>query len=234
MGTKWKLRPRCEGWRWVWWHRDGKQRVFACSAQRVRSLKNSKLQWRTRLLSGCSSNSAISRPRASELEPRPPTKRNKKVARWVGNPPSRTLLSSRPWKSSAPAVGAATKQKMIRPVLCSLAIAAISVAAASCAQPERRLATAKASPAGSAFDEIGRVTLHPGPPCTPQIMFDFRPTRSSRSIWLAAHMKETNLLTDAAHHRRSVHVSGVWRHGKEKMCDYVHVTRIEVVSRRSF
>jgi len=65
-------------------------------------------------------------------------------------------------------------------------------------------------------------------------MFDFRPTRSSRSVWLAAHMKETNVLTDAAHHRRRVHVSGVWQHGKEKTCNYVHVTKVDVVSIRFF
>jgi hypothetical protein len=106
--------------------------------------------------------------------------------------------------------------------------------AASCAQPERRPPIVKASPVGSAFDEMGRVALHPGQPCTPQIMFDFRSTGSSRLVWLAAPMKATNLLTDAARHRRRVHVSGVWRRGKEQTCNYVHVTKVEVASSRFF
>ena len=122
----------------------------------------------------------------------------------------------------------------MKPVLCSLTIVAISIAGASCAQPERRLPAVKPSPVGSAFHEVGKVTLHPGQPCTPQIMFDFRATNPNRLVWLAAPMKETNRLTDAARHRRRVRVSGVWRHGKDKTCNYIHVTKVEVVKSRLF
>lgn len=76
------------------------------------------------------------------------------------------------------------------------------------------------------FAATGKVTMHPGMPCTSQIMFDFRPARARESIWLAAPAKESKILTDAAKHRRTVQISGIWEHGKQKACRYVHITRV--------
>jgi hypothetical protein len=87
---------------------------------------------------------------------------------------------------------------------------------------------APAPPPSSNFAATGKVSLHPGMPCTSQIMFDFRPARARESIYLAAHAKESKILTDAAKHRRTVQISGVWEHGKEKACRYVHITRVVV------
>jgi hypothetical protein len=88
-------------------------------------------------------------------------------------------------------------------------------------------AVAKAAPPGSGFDGVGKVTMHAGQPCTPQIMFDFHGAHSSRSVWLAARMNETKLLTGAARVARRVHVWGVWKRGKDKNCNYVDVTKVE-------
>ena len=59
-------------------------------------------------------------------------------------------------------------------------------------------------------------------------MFDFHALNSRSSVWLAARMDETKLLTDAARHRKRVHVSGIWKRGKDKNCDYVTVTKVTV------
>jgi hypothetical protein len=42
-----------------------------------------------------------------------------------------------------------------------------------CAQVKKPAAQVRAVPAGLRFDQVGRVTLFAGEPCTPQIMFDF-------------------------------------------------------------
>jgi hypothetical protein len=115
-----------------------------------------------------------------------------------------------------------------------MAIVAMAIGAASCAQPQKPLAMAKASPVGSRFDEIGKVTMHTGQPCTSQIMFDFQSPHSSRRVWLAARMRETKVLTEAAKRRRRVHVWGNWQRGKEKGCSYIHVSKVEVMSSRFF
>jgi hypothetical protein len=83
-------------------------------------------------------------------------------------------------------------------------------------------------PLGPSFAATGKVTMHPGMPCTSQIMFDFRPAHARESICLAAPAKESKILTDAAKRRRTVQISGVWQHGKEKTCRYVHITRVVV------
>ncbi|PYJ58011.1 MAG: hypothetical protein DME82_00885 [Verrucomicrobia bacterium] len=97
---------------------------------------------------------------------------------------------------------------------------------AGCAQIKKPTPQARAAPAGLRFDQIGRVTLFAGEPCTPQIMFDFHGTRST--AWLAAPRSETDILTDAAKKNRRIHVLGKWRHGGQSNCSYVEVTSAEL------
>ena len=87
---------------------------------------------------------------------------------------------------------------------------------------------AKTRPAGTRFDETGKVTLHRGQPCTSQIMYDFRPADSKAVIWLAAGFHESRSLTDAAKHHRTVHIAGLWKRGQEKGCSYVDVKNVTV------
>jgi hypothetical protein len=96
-----------------------------------------------------------------------------------------------------------------------------------------RLQAAPAPPSlvpakGSHFESVGRIRLHAGQPCTPQIMFDFR---GKSVLWLAAPKRETAVLTDAARHNRKVRVSGVWRRGAHPGCAFVEVTRVVVEQR---
>ena len=97
---------------------------------------------------------------------------------------------------------------------------------AGCAQIKKPAAQVRAVPAGVRFDQVGSVSLYAGEPCTPQIMFDFRGTRST--AWLAAPRNETDILTDAAKKNRRVHVLGKWRRGGQSNCSYVEVTSAEV------
>ena len=97
---------------------------------------------------------------------------------------------------------------------------------AGCAQVKKPAAQAKAAAVGSRFDQVGRVTLYVGEPCTTQIMFDFHGAGST--VWLAAPMWETKILTDAANKNRRVHISGKWRRGGESNCSYVEVTSAEL------
>jgi hypothetical protein len=97
---------------------------------------------------------------------------------------------------------------------------------AGCAQIKKPAAQVKATAFGSRFDQVGRVSLYAGEPCTPQIMFDFHATQSTVS--LAAPMRETKILTDAANKNQRVHISGRWRRGGESNCSYVHVTSAEL------
>jgi len=97
---------------------------------------------------------------------------------------------------------------------------------AGCAQIKKPTPQARAAPAGLRFDQVGRVSLYAGEPCTPQIMFDFRGTRST--AWLAAPRNETDILTDAAKKNRRVHVLGKWRRGGQSNCSYVEVMAAEV------
>jgi hypothetical protein len=71
---------------------------------------------------------------------------------------------------------------------------------AGCAQVKKPPVQARAAAVGSRFDQVGRVTLFAGEPCTPQIMFDFRGAGST--AWLAAPRNETDILTDAAKKNR--------------------------------
>lgn len=97
---------------------------------------------------------------------------------------------------------------------------------AGCAQIKQPAPQARAVPTGLHFDQIGRVSLYSGEPCTSQIMFDFHGGGSTVS--LAAPRYETDILTEAANKNRRVHVSGKWRHGGQSNCSYVQVTNAEL------
>jgi len=100
------------------------------------------------------------------------------------------------------------------------------VGIAGCAQIKKPAAQARAMPTGLRFDQVGSVTLFPGEPCTPQIMFNFR--SAGATVWLGAPKQETKILTEAAKNHRRVHVSGKWRRGGLSNCSYVEVTSAEI------
>ena len=116
----------------------------------------------------------------------------------------------------------------MRSTLVSFATVMLTTGFASCAQPGKATAATRSSPVGTNFDASGRVSLHLGQPCTSQIMFDFRGARSTSIVWLAAPKRESTILTDAARHRRHVHVTGVWQRGRARGCGYVNVARVEL------
>jgi hypothetical protein len=97
---------------------------------------------------------------------------------------------------------------------------------AGCAQTKKPAAQTRAAPAGVRFDKVGSVTLYPGEPCTPQIMFSFRSAGST--VLLGAPKYQTKTLTEAATNNRPVHVSGKWRRAGQSNCSYVEVTSAEV------
>jgi hypothetical protein len=97
---------------------------------------------------------------------------------------------------------------------------------AGCAQIKKPAVQARAVPTGLRFDQVGSVTLFPGEPCTPQIMFNFRSAGST--VWLGARKNETKTLTEAAKNNRQVHISGKWRRGGLSNCSYVEVTSAEL------
>ena len=66
------------------------------------------------------------------------------------------------------------------------AIALVAGGLASCSQPEKIAAPTKAPMVGLHVSTVGKVTLHPGQPCAPQIMFDFR--ISGREAQLPTYM----------------------------------------------
>lgn len=104
--------------------------------------------------------------------------------------------------------------------------AAVLAGMAGCAQIKKPPVQARAVPTGLRFDQIGSVTLFPGEPCTPQIMFNFRTAGST--VWLGAPKHETKILTEAAKNHGRVHISGKWRRGAQSNCSYVEVTSAEV------
>src|SRR5436189_6276210 len=97
---------------------------------------------------------------------------------------------------------------------------------AGCGEIKKPVAQMRAMPMGLHFDQVGRVTLYAGEPCTPQIMFDFHGAGST--VWLAAPMWETKILTDAANKNQRVHISGKWRRGVKSKCSYGEVTTAEL------
>ena len=115
----------------------------------------------------------------------------------------------------------------MRKLSLTLLIAGATLAGmAGCAQVKKPPAQARAVPTGLRFDQVGSVTLFPGEPCTPQIMFNFRSAGST--VWLGAPKHETRILTEAAKNNRRVHVSGKWHHGAQSNCSYVEVATAEV------
>ena len=106
-----------------------------------------------------------------------------------------------------------------------LVVAGLLAGMVGCAQIKKPPAQVKAAAVGSSFDHVGWVSLYVGEPCAPQIMFNFRGSRSTVS--LAAPRRETAILTDAAKKNRRVHVLGRWRRGGQSNCSYVEVTRAE-------
>jgi hypothetical protein len=118
----------------------------------------------------------------------------------------------------------------MKPVLRLFTIPVVAVLLASCAQSERTATSARASRMGSRFSSVGKVTMHPGQPCTSQIMFDFRTTGVSSTVALAAPMHETKLLTEAANRNRRVQVWGTWQRGQDPTCNYIKVTKVQPAS----
>src|SRR5262245_13837785 len=110
----------------------------------------------------------------------------------------------------------------LAPLIAGGALAAL----AGCAQIKKPPVQATAVPTGLRFDQVGSVTLFPGEPCTPQIMFNFRSAGST--AWLGAPKQQTRILTEATKNNRRVHVSGKWHHGAQSNCSYVEVTSAEV------
>ena len=108
-----------------------------------------------------------------------------------------------------------------------MAMTATAIGLVSCAEPVKRAAVFAPARAGAPFEQAGKVELHEGQPCTSQIMFDFR-GRGADTVWLAASMRETKVLTQAARTNHRVHVYGTWRRGKEPGCSYVSVTRVRL------
>ena len=108
---------------------------------------------------------------------------------------------------------------------CVIGIAAVA-GIAGCAQIKKPAPQARAVPTGLRFDQVGSVTLFPGEPCTPQIMFNFRSGGST--VWLGAPKQETKILTEAAKNNRRVHISGKWRRGGLSNCSYVEVTSVDL------
>jgi len=112
--------------------------------------------------------------------------------------------------------------------LLSLFIAVATLAGiAGCAQIKKPAAQARAMPTGLRFEQVGRVSFYAGEPCASQIMFDFHGAGST--VWLAAPMHETKILTDATKKNRRVHILGKWRRGGQPNCSYVEVTNVELM-----
>gem|GEM_PF-1066395 len=111
-------------------------------------------------------------------------------------------------------------------LLISFMAAAALAGVAGCAQIKKPAAQMRAVPTGVRFDQVGSVSLYPGEPCTPQIMFNFRSTGSTVSLGAPKH--ETKMLTEAAKNNRRVHISGKWRRGGQSNCSYVEVTSAEI------
>jgi hypothetical protein len=114
------------------------------------------------------------------------------------------------------------KSNLLNLLIAGTALAGI----AGCAQIKKPAVRARAVPTGLRFDQVGSVTLFPGEPCTPQIMFNFRSAGST--VWLGARKNETKTLTEAAKNNRQVHISGKWRRGGLSNCSYVEVTSAEL------
>ena len=118
----------------------------------------------------------------------------------------------------------------MKPTRCLLAVAILASALTGCIQPEKLVRPTSPSTTTSRVTAAGRVTFHPGQPCASQIMFDFRITGARSSIQLAAPMRETRLLTDAANQNRRVRIWGTWQQSAQSGCKYISVTKVEPLS----
>jgi hypothetical protein len=108
---------------------------------------------------------------------------------------------------------------------------------ASCVEPTRPAAIVHPPAIGNSFVNYGTVALHQGQPCASQIMYDFRgagPTThgltvARSTVWLAAPLRQSRLLTEAANCNCLVHVSGAWRRGLDRGCRYVQVLSVDLM-----
>ena len=108
-----------------------------------------------------------------------------------------------------------------------LSILAVVGLLASCVEPTKRAAIVHPPTIGTSFINYGTVAFHQGQPCASQIMFDFRGAGSA--VWLAAPMRESRLLTEAANCHCPVLVRGTWRRGLDRGCSYVQVTSVDLM-----
>ncbi|HEU0207986.1 MAG TPA: hypothetical protein VFQ78_03315 [Candidatus Udaeobacter sp.] len=115
---------------------------------------------------------------------------------------------------------------MKRDFLILFPVVAALMGMVGCAELKKPPMQVAAATVGSRFDQVGRVSLFAGQPCTPQIMFDFHGMGST--VWLGAPMRETKILTDAVKKNSRVHISGKWRRGGQARCSYVEVMNVEV------
>jgi hypothetical protein len=116
--------------------------------------------------------------------------------------------------------------RMKRFLLNVVVVATVLTGMAGCAQIKKPTPQVKAAAVGLRFDQVGRVSLYAGEPCTPQIMFNFHGSRST--VWLAAPRRETEILTDAANKNQRLRILGKWRRGTQSQCSYVEVTGAEL------
>jgi hypothetical protein len=116
--------------------------------------------------------------------------------------------------------------KSMKSVVRKIAAMALAGVVAACTPTQELMA--KTRPAGTFFDGMGNVTLHRGQPCASQIVFDFHPAESKSPVWLAADVRASKQLTQAAREHRRVHIVGTWKRGREKQCGYVDVKKVIV------
>ena len=116
--------------------------------------------------------------------------------------------------------------RMKKPLVSLFVAVAALAGMAGCAQVKKPPAQVRAAAVGSHFDQVGAGYVVCRRAVHPQIMFDFHGAGST--VWLAASMQETKILTDAAKKNRRVHISGRWRRGGQSNCSYVEVTSVEV------
>jgi len=114
--------------------------------------------------------------------------------------------------------------RLLPSAICLTSIAALL---AGCVEPAKPVAGTRVKSIGGSFTSHGRVAFHQGQPCASQIMFDFRGAGSA--VWLAAPMRESRLLTEAANCNCPVQISGRWRRGLARGCSYVQVTSVDLM-----
>jgi hypothetical protein len=115
----------------------------------------------------------------------------------------------------------------------SLFVLATAFSLAGCGEPERAEPSRGYAPIRRGdFDEVGKVSLFQGESCASQIVFVFHGAGSAQ-ISMAAPFRVSQILSDAAHNHKTVHVAGKWRHGKTSGCSYVEAIQADPI-RKSF